>query len=101
MYRNRGKYVNQATMDISDLLYSNAKEKMVLEVNKYFTWFSYIQVRDAQAWTREVVVVMVRKGQFLENIEVRALGLSDCILGLRIRRSLNLLLGFCLGNQID
>lgn len=37
MYRNRGKYLNQATMDISDLLYSNAKEKMVLEDNKYFT----------------------------------------------------------------
>ena len=61
-------------MDISDLLYSNAKEKMVLEDNKYFTWFSYIQVRDAQAWTREVVVVMVRKGQFLENI-----GAPGCI----------------------
>ena len=64
-------------MGVSDLLYSKVKRKMVLEVSKDFTCFSYIQVRDAQAWTREVVVVMVRKGQFLENVEVKALGLSD------------------------
>lgn len=43
------------------------------------------------------MVWVVRKGQFLENVEVSSLGLSDRILGMRIKQEPGIALRFLPG----